>query len=128
MNSFERLLSEEVKPLGTYPTDEGDDIYSAAVREWIAYQLRSRGHDYNRGHIRNVRFGEDTPFGSDVTPPEDPQESFVCELKISDSKVGYWTDANGWKRHEEVIEYITPAQLVVECSAIAASISRKSAP
>lgn len=97
-----------------------EDLYAEAVREWIARQLRRRGHkEYTRDKIRNVRFGiaEGWP-GTEVTPGDEDYTAIHCELKQYDRKVGDWSDEQGWVQHDETIEFITPVEFVQQCLAI----------
>jgi hypothetical protein len=104
----------------------GADVYEVAVREWVARQLRGRGHtQYTRDEVRNVRLGIDEGFhGSDVTPADEPEAAIACELRVSDRKVGHWTDAEGWQEHHEHVSSV--AELVRECAAIVAELESAS--
>ncbi len=85
--------------------------HEEAIREWIARQIRGRGHtDVTRDHITNVRYATDVGYGgSDVTPGDSPAAALVCDFH-----------APGRLEHEhaEDLEFITPADLVRACLAI----------
>jgi hypothetical protein len=91
------------------------DQYEEAIREWIARQIRRRGHkDVTRDHISDVRYAVDEGFhGSDVTPADEPTASLTCMLNVP-----------GRMKHEhaETLDYIKPAELVEECLAIHAEL------
>ena len=97
------------------------DIYDEVVREWIARQIRARGHhQYTRDRVRNVRLGIEQGFhGSDVTPADDPEAAIKCEIQ-TDARGAYWVDKDGWMEHSEFVPSV--AGLVRECAEILAEL------
>ncbi len=115
--SFEKLLVN-LAPPGSYPSDKGDDVYALSIREWVAHQIRGRGHKHTRDDVRNAKFAIGTGFhGTEVTPADEPYEAIVCEVRSP--------GGSRWHEHEESLEWTSPAQLVCECHAICASLARK---
>lgn len=101
-------------------------IEEEALREWIAQQLRMRGHkQYTLDMVRNIRMGIDEGFrGTDVTPADEPTATLECEIKVSSHKLP-WTDENGWKTHHEHVYNV--AALIRECVELIDAIRRESA-
>lgn len=96
--------------------EETDDLYEAAVREWVARKLRERGHDYTRDDVRNVYFGLEEGWpGTEVTPPEEDYAAIRYELLVRGQGL---RPSSRWAPQAEGIEGIPAVQLVQECFAI----------
>lgn len=100
------------RPAPALARDGGDaklkDIYEEAAREWIARQIRGRGHeDFKRSMVRKPRFDIDQGWpGTDVTPGDDPAAALMCEIKGS----------SGWHEHGERVYSVS--DFLRECSEI----------
>lgn len=92
------------------------EIYEEAACEWIARQIRARGHrDFKRGMVRKPEFGIDRGWpGSDVTPPDDPEAAVMCEIKGS----------TGWHEHGEHVYSVST--FLRECSEIVRELDTQS--
>jgi hypothetical protein len=75
-----------------------EDIYEIAIREWIAHQIRGRGHhNTTRDDIRNIRHGVDQGWpGTEETAGDAPEASILYELR----------GGNGWYKQSEPIDDI----------------------
>lgn len=81
-----------------------------AVREWVSRRIRSRGHAHTRDDVRNIRFGIESGWVSDVTPAEADVPSIACEVRSPGSTY--------WHEHHEDLDNLSPVLLIEQCLAI----------
>ena len=93
-------------------TPPAEELYERAVREWIARHYNGRrtrvgsAFEVTANDVRNVRYGIDFGWSSDVTPPEDPEPVIAFEVRL----------AGKWEEHD--LGTPLPAELVAQCLAI----------